>query len=165
MHNLSHNDAILEMLSLSDSDEARLLPYLSFELNQAFYAVDILRVEDIRGWQPVTPVPNTPEYLCGVLGWHDEIVPVIDLRLLLEMPFHPYSKTTVVVFLNLTSRRVGIVVDAVYDAYYVDPESIFKVPDFGDRVSTEFISGMAHIDDNLVMLLDIEQLLHQERLG
>lgn len=68
MNDLSHNDEILELFDLSDKDEAGLLPYLGFELNQAFYAIDIQRVREIIGWEPFTPIPNTPEHLCGVLN-------------------------------------------------------------------------------------------------
>lgn len=95
-------------------------------------------------------------------------MPVVDLRLLLEMPFQPYSKTTVVLILQVqgeTSRTVGLAIDGACNAHYIDPEAISAVPDFGDRVSNEFISGISPINDDMLMLLDIDQLLHPERLG
>lgn len=170
MNDLSHNDETLKIFDLSDvdGDEAGLLPYLGFELNQALYAVDIQRVREIKGWEPLTPIPNTPEHLCGVLNWGGEIVPVVDLRLLLEMPFQPYSKTTVVLILQVqgeTSRTVGVAIDGACNAHYIAPEAISAVPDFGDRVTTDFINGISRINDNMLMLLDIDQLLHPERLG
>lgn len=95
-------------------------------------------------------------------------MPIVDLRLLFEMPFGPYTNTTVVVVLrvgDVTSRTVGIVVDAVSDSHNVHPDEIRESPNFGDVVSTECINGITRIDDNMVILLDVDMLLHIERLG
>jgi purine-binding chemotaxis protein CheW len=125
-------------------------------------------VQEIKGWDRVTPIPNSPQHVCGVLNLRGAIVPIVDLRLFFDMPFQPYTKTTVVVVLrveDVTPRTVGIVVDAVSDAHNVHPDDIRETPDFGAVVSTAFISGITRIDDNMVMLLDVDTLLSSEQIG
>jgi purine-binding chemotaxis protein CheW len=142
--------------------------FLTFELHGEHYGVEILRVQEIKGWDHVTPIPNTPPHVCGVLNLRGAIVPIVDLRLFFDMPFKPYTKTTVVVVLrveDVTPRTVGIVVDAVSDAHNVHPDDIRETPDFGAVVSTAFISGITRIDDKMVMLLDVDTLLSSEQIG
>ncbi len=168
MIELSQSNEILDMFDVMGSVEAGMQQYLTFELNQEHYGVEILRVQEIKGWDHVTPIPNTPAHVCGVLNLRGAIVPIVDLRLFFEMPFEPYTKTTVVVVLrvqDVTQRTVGIVVDSVSDAHNVHPEEIQPAPDFGEQVSTEFISGITRMDDNMVMLLDIDKLLSREQIG
>lgn len=168
MIELSQSNEILDMFDVMGSVEAGMLQYLTFELNQEHYGVEILSVQEIKGWDHVTPIPNTPEHVCGVLNLRGAIVPIVDLRLFFGMPFEPYTKTTVVVVLrvqDVTQRTVGIVVDAVSDAHNVHPDEIQPAPDFGEQVSTEFISGITRMDDNMVMLLDIDKLLSREQIG
>lgn len=168
MDELKLNNEILDMFDVMGSVEEGMLQYLTFELNQEHYGVEILRVQEIKGWDQVTPIPNTPPHLCGVLNLRGAIVPIVDLRLLFDMPFEPYTKTTVVVVLrvqDVTSRTVGIVVDAVSDAHNVHPDEIRPTPDFGELISTDFITGISRIDDNMVMLLDVDTLLNSEQIG
>jgi purine-binding chemotaxis protein CheW len=168
MIELSQSNEILDMFDVMGSVEAGMLQYLTFELNQEHYGVEILSVQEIKGWDHVTPIPNTPEHVCGVLNLRGAIVPIVDLRLFFGMPFEPYTKTTVVVVLrvqDVTQRTVGIVVDSVSDAHNVHPDEIQPAPDFGEQVSTEFISGITRMDDNMVMLLDIDKLLSREQIG
>jgi purine-binding chemotaxis protein CheW len=142
--------------------------YLTFELDGEHYGVEILRVQEIKGWDYVTPIPNTPEHMCGVLNLRGEIVPIVDLRLFFDLPFKPYAKTTVVVVLKIkevATRTVGIVVDAVSDSHNVASDHIQNPPDFGEVVSTDFITGVASIDDKMVMLLDIDKLLSSQQIG
>ncbi len=168
MIELSQSNEILDMFDVMGSVEAGMQQYLTFELNQEHYGVEILSVQEIKGWDHVTPIPNTPKHVCGVLNLRGAIVPIVDLRLFFEMPFEPYTKTTVVVVLrvqDVTQRTVGIVVDAVSDAHNVHPEEIQPAPDFGEQLSTEFISGITRMDDKMVMLLDIDKLLSREQIG
>lgn len=164
----STNNEILDMFDVLGSVEDGMQQYLTFELNGEHYGVEILRVQEIKGWDYVTPIPNTPPHMCGVLNLRGAIVPIVDLRLFFEMSFKSYTKTTVVVVLRVegvTPRTVGIVVDAVSDAHNVHPEDVRETPDFGDVVSTAFISGITRIDDNMVMLLDVDKLLSSEQIG
>ncbi len=153
--------------SLSDVDD-RTEQYLTFLLGKEEYGVEILRVQEIKGWENVTHIPNTPDYLCGVLNLRGTIVPVVDLRLRFEMPAREYTPTTVVVVLNVgegVQRTVGVVVDGVSDAHNILPEEIKPSPDFGTSVSTDFISGLVSIGSEMMMILNIDRLLHIEALG
>lgn len=153
--------------SLADID-GRTEQYLTFLLGEEEYGVEILRVQEIKGWESVTHIPNTPDYLCGVLNLRGTIVPIVDLRLRFEMPAREYTPTTVVVVLNVgegVQRTVGIVVDGVSDAHNILPEEIKPSPNFGTNVSTDFITGLAMIGSNMMMILNIDQLLRIEALG
>jgi len=138
-------------------------------LGEEEYGVEILRVQEIKGWDQVTHIPNSPHYLCGVLNLRGTIVPIVDLRLRFEMPPKEYTPTTVVVVLKVegvTQRTVGIVVDAVSDAHNVVPEEIKSAPDFGSNVSTEFITGLVTLENStMMMILNIDRLLSVEALG
>lgn len=168
MDDFSQNNDILNIFDAMVSVGEGRRSYLMFELNQEHYGVEFLRVKEIRAWTPVTRVPNTPRHLCGVMNMRGEIVPIVDLRLFLDMPFQPYGKTSVVVLLKVegVSRRiVGIVVDTVSGAHNIQPEAIREAPDLGDKVDTSFITGITRIDDDMVMLLDIDTLLRSEQIG
>lgn len=138
--------------------------YLTFILAGEEYGVDILRVQEIRGWSAVTRIPNTPEFIRGILNLRGAIVPVIDLRLRFGIEKIDYGPTTVIVVLKVThnnvQRIVGLVVDGVSDVYNVREQELKPPPDFGVTVHTEFIKGMAAIAEKLVILLDIDRLLN-----
>jgi len=159
------NETLELITSIDDGSEQ----YLSFFLGEEEYGVEILRVQEIKGWAQVTHIPNSPPYLCGVLNLRGTIVPIVDLRLRFDMPKKQYTATTVVVVLKVegvTQRTVGIVVDSVSDAHNVVPEEIKATPDFGSNVSTEFISGLVTLEDNnMMMILNIDRLLSVEALG
>ncbi len=153
--------------SLGDIDE-RTDQYLTFLLGDEEYGVEILRVQEIKGWENVTHIPNTPDYLCGVLNLRGTIVPVVDLRLRFGMPKRTYTPTTVVVVLNVgerVQRTVGVVVDGVSDAHNILPEEIKPTPDFGTTISTDFIKGLVSIGSGMMMILNIDRLLRVEALG
>jgi len=158
------NDALESITSVDDGAEQ----YLSFLLADEEYGVEILRVQEIKGWDQVTHIPNSPHFLCGVLNLRGTIVPIVDLRLRFDMPAREYTPTTVVVVLKVegvTERTVGIVVDGVSDAHNVKPEEIKPTPDFGGSVSTEFIKGLVSLDENMMMILNVDRLLSVEALG
>ncbi|HEC73065.1 MAG TPA: purine-binding chemotaxis protein CheW [Methylophaga aminisulfidivorans] len=165
--NNTEND-VLNVLDVMDGNENGALQYLTFELEDEHYGVEILRVQEIKGWDNVTPIPNTPSHVCGVLNLRGVIVPIIDLRLLFGMTFNEYTKTTVVIVLKvqgITPRIVGVVVDAVSDAQSISADAISVAPDLGNVVSTHFIDGITNIDDRMVMLLDVDKLLSIEQVG
>ena len=142
--------------------------YLTFVLGDEEYGVEILRVQEIKGWDNVTAIPNTPHYLCGVLNLRGTIVPVVNLRARFDMEEKEYTPTTVVIVLKVegvTQRTVGIVVDGVSDAHNVSPEEIRPSPDFGTHVNTEYIRGLVPVDDNMMMILDVDRLLSVEAIG
>ena len=140
--------------------------YLTFSLGDEDYGVDILRVQEIRGWEPVTRIPNALEYVKGVLNLRGAIVPVFDLRQRFGMPVQAYSKDTVVIVLRVKSelgmRNMGVVVDAVSDVLNARASDIRGTPDFGAGVATEYISGLASATDKMIMLLDVDRLLNED---
>ncbi len=146
-----------------------LVQFLSFTLGDEEYGVDILRVQEIRSWEPVSRIPNVPDYEKGVVNLRGAIVPIIDLRERFGLGHLEYSPLTVVVVLQMQTeigptRVMGVVVDAVSDVIDIDKKTIQIAPNFGTKVSTEFINGLASINERMVMLLDVEKLLKLENL-
>jgi purine-binding chemotaxis protein CheW len=143
--------------------------YLTFVLATEEYAVDILRVQEIKGWSKVTPIPNTPDYIRGVINLRGTIVPIIDLRLRFSLDRLDYGQTTVVVVVKVVSgsreRIMGIVVDAVSDVYDVAENEIKPPPDFGSVISMKFIRGLATVNEKMVIILDIDRLLNSGELA
>ena len=143
--------------------EADTEQYLTFMLAGEEYGVDILRVQEIKGWDRVTPIPNTPMYVLGVINLRGTVVPVLDLRARFDLPAIEVGPTTVVIVLKIKSqdheRTLGVVVDAVSEVYNVSDDVIGPTPDFGGEISTEFVKGLARVDDKMVILLDVDNLI------
>ena len=139
--------------------------YLSFTLGNEHYGVDILKVQEIRGYDAVTRVPDAPDYIKGVINLRGTIVPVIDLRLKLRLDEARYDAFTVMIVLNVEDRVVGIVVDSVSDVIPLNADQIRPTPEFGAAVDTRFISGIGTQDDRMLILLDIETLLDSADMG
>lgn len=144
--------------------------FLTFILASEEYGVDILRVQEIKGWDAVTQVPNTPEYVRGVINLRGTIVPIIDLRIRFSMEQLEYGPTTVVIVLkvmsgNDDSRIMGIVVDGVSDVYNVKDDEINAAPDFGDGVDSTFVKGLATVDEKMVIILDVDHMLNSNELA
>ncbi|MGZ8165247.1 MAG: chemotaxis protein CheW [Methylobacter sp.] len=142
--------------------------YLSFTLGKEEYGVDILRVQEIRSWEPVSRIPNVPSYEKGVVNLRGSIVPIIDLREKFKLKIAEYTLLTVVVVLQTGDenkmRTMGVVVDTVSDVISVDKALIQNAPDFGTKVSNEFINGLISVNERMVMLLDVDKLLKLEVL-
>jgi purine-binding chemotaxis protein CheW len=142
--------------------------YLSFTLGKEEYGVDILRVQEIRSWEPVSRIPNVPYYEKGVVNLRGSIVPILDLRERFNLSKAEYTPLTVVVVLqtgnNNKTRIMGVVVDSVSDVISVDKTEIQSAPDFGVKVSNEFINGLVSVNERMVMLLDVDKLLRLEEL-
>ena len=142
---------------------------LTFVLGDETYGVDILRVQEIRGWSPVTRVPQSPPHVLGVLNLRGSIVPVVDLRMRLNLDRAEYTPVTVIIVLSIDSghgrRDFGVVVDAVSDVINVQAADIKKAPDMGSQVNTEYIQGLATVAERMVMLLDIDRLIGLDIIG
>lgn len=139
--------------------------YLSFTLGDEHYGVDILKVQEIRGYDAVTRLPDAPEYIKGVINLRGTIVPVIDLRLKLRLAEARYDSFTVMIVLNVENRVVGIVVDSVSDVVPLTDEQVRATPEFGAAVDTRFIAGIGTLDEKMLILLDIETLLDSADLA
>lgn len=142
--------------------------FLTFLLSDEEFGVDILSVQEIRVWTPVTELPNTPSYLKGVINLRGTIVPIVDLRERFGGEPQDYSDTTVTIILRIESAAgdavAGIVVDAVSDVYKFGTDQIRSSPNLGSRIEHRFIQGMAMSDDRIIILLDSEKLLDAEEL-
>lgn len=142
--------------------------YLTFRVGDEDYGVPILNVQEIRGWENVARVPNTPEYVKGVLNLRGTAVPVIDMRQRQQQTRAEYDATTVVIILRNEmdgeERICGIVVDEVSDVMNTGTEDIRKTPDFGDRVDTAFIQGLVDVGGRMVMLFAVEEFMRHPDL-
>lgn len=137
--------------------------YLTFIMAGEEYGVDILRVQEIRGWENVTPIPNAPAHIKGVINLRGTIVPIIDLRQRFGLTRVDYGPLTVVIVLKVATRKgnrvMGIVVDAVSDVYSLSHDDMKAAPDLGDNVNTSYIRGLVSVASKMVILLDINELL------
>lgn len=143
--------------------------YLSFELASEFYGVDILKVQEIRGWQPVRELPDTPDFIRGVIDLRGTILPIIDLRARFGLEPIEYGLTTVVIILNVEAsdhvQAVGIVVDNVSDVIDVDEARVKPMPNLGTHIHIAYIRGMVADEHNMIMLLNVDRLLAPEELS
>jgi purine-binding chemotaxis protein CheW len=132
---------------------------LVFILGGDEYGVDILKVQEIRGYDKVTPIPAAPDYVKGVVNLRGTIIPVIDLRVKFRLADVSYDQFTVVVIMRLASRVIGVVVDGVSDVIALTAAEVRPAPEFGAVVDASYISGVATQAERMVLLLDIERLL------
>ena len=138
---------------------------LVFVLGSEEYGVDILKVQEIRGYDKVTPIPSAPDYLKGVINLRGTIVPVLDLRVKFRLAEVRYDEFTVVVILRLASRVIGVVVDGVSDVVGLTAAQVREAPQLGSVIDASFIAGVGTQDDRMVLLLDIEKLLSTGELN
>jgi purine-binding chemotaxis protein CheW len=138
--------------------------YLTFTLGDECYGVDILRVQEIKGYTAVTRIPNTPDYIRGVLNLRGTIVPIVDLRTKFGMEKVDLTMFTVIVVVVVRDRVMGIVVDAVSDVLNIAAKDVQPPPAFGDKVDTSFIQSIAKSGDKLITLLDIDRVLSMGEL-
>jgi len=133
--------------------------FLAFKLADELFAIEILRVQEIRGITPITPIPNAPHYIRGVMNLRGTIVPVIDLRMRFGLGEAEYNRFTVIIVVRLGSRIIGLVVDAVSDVLDVAPGDIEAPPDLGARIDTSYLNGMVQRGDQIILLLNLDQLV------
>ncbi len=139
--------------------------YLTFRLGAEEYGVDILRVQEIRSYDPVTRIANAPGFIKGVVNLRGNIVPIIDMRVRLQLGEAAYDATTVVIILNVGSRTVGMVVAGVSDVVALDAEALRPPPEFGGALDTRYITGLGALDERMLILIDIESLISEDILN
>ena len=137
---------------------------LTFRLGDQDYGIAISKVQEIREWTKVTPLPNSPSYIKGMLNLRGAIVPVIDLRMRFGLDVLERDGFTVIIVVNVGGRLAGIVVDTVSDVLSVDPGQRRALPEFEGQANRRFIEGLAQIDDRLMVLLNVDQLVTSEDL-
>jgi purine-binding chemotaxis protein CheW len=155
-----------DALDISDHEIDTADQFLTFIMAGEEYGVDILSVQEIRGWENATPIPNSPTHVKGVINLRGTIVPIVDLRTKFGMKSVDYGPLTVVIVLKVEtakgSKVMGIVVDAVSDVYNLSREELKEAPDLGDKVNTAFLKGLVNVQGKMVILLDIDKLLGQD---
>jgi purine-binding chemotaxis protein CheW len=139
---------------------------LTFVLGKETYGVDILRVQEIRGWTSVTKIPHAPSHVLGVLNLRGSIVPIVDLRMKFDLERAEYTAVTVIIVLSVHTRAgardFGVVVDGVSDVVDVNSAEVKPAPDLGSRSATDHIRGLVPVSERMVVLLDIDQLIGTE---
>jgi purine-binding chemotaxis protein CheW len=133
--------------------------FLTFRLGAEEYGIEILKVQEIRGWETPTAIANTPEFIKGVINLRGTIVPIVDLRLKFGLEKVSYDEFTVVIILSVARRVVGIVVDSVSDVVTLAPQQIRPSPEFGAAVEARFITGLGTLGERMLVLADIERLM------
>ena len=138
---------------------------LSFRLGGEEYALSILKVQEIRGYDNVTRIASAPAYLKGVVNLRGIIVPIVDMRIKFNVGDPTYDAFTVVIVLNINGHTIGVVVDSVSDVVTLTPDQIKPAPDLGAGVSGEYLQGLGTVGERMLILLDIDKLLSSEDMG
>jgi purine-binding chemotaxis protein CheW len=133
--------------------------FLSFRLGDEEYGIDILKVQEIRGYDTVTRLANTPDFIKGVIDLRGTIVPIIDMRVKFKLPRAEYDQFTVVIILNVASRTIGMVVDGVSDVITLGANDIRAIPELGSAIDTRYLYGVGTLGERMILLLDIERLM------
>jgi purine-binding chemotaxis protein CheW len=147
------------------AESAPASEFLTFRLGREEYGIEILRVQEIRGWEPPTAIANAPAFIKGVINLRGTIVPVVDLRVKFGLARADYDAFTVVIILNVAHRVVGIVVDSVSDVITLAREEIRPAPEFGAGCDTRYFIGLGTVEGRMLILVDIEKLMASADMG
>ncbi|MES2106163.1 MAG: chemotaxis protein CheW [Pseudomonadota bacterium] len=139
--------------------------FLAFTLGREEYGIDILKVQEIRGYEAVTRIANAPDFLKGVINLRGIIVPVVDMRIKFNLGEPTYDQFTVVIILNIGGRIVGMVVDSVSDVTTLMPEQVRAAPEMGTTFSTDFLIGLGTLEERMLILVDIDKLMSSPEMG
>lgn len=147
------------------STDSKRLEFLTFTLGDEHYGLDIMQVKEIRGYEPVTKIANAPAFIKGVLNLRGDIVPIVDLRLKFAVGTASYNEFTIVIMLHIGERIVGIVVDAVSDVINIGTDDVKPPPQFGVAFDSQYLHGLAPVNGQMIILLNIEKLISSAELG
>ncbi|TAL55987.1 MAG: chemotaxis protein CheW [Pandoraea sp.] len=158
MENLQHEAGVSRhhMAMQNDGDGQE---FLVFTLGDEEYGIDILKVQEIRGYDAVTRIANAPEFIKGVINLRGIIVPIVDMRIKFNLGRVEYDTQTVVIILNVANRVVGMVVDGVSDVLTLARGDIKPPPEFGATLTTEYLTGLGTVEGRMLILMDIEKLM------
>ncbi len=138
--------------------------FLTFILGDEIYGIEILKAREIIGLMDITTVPQTPEYMKGVINLRGKVIPVIDLRLKFSLPEEEHTQETCVIVVEVNDTSIGLIVDRVSEVSDISGEEIENAPGFGQGIDTSFITGLGKVKDKIIILLDIETVLSSEEL-
>src|SRR6056297_1732140 len=150
-------------LTAAVKEDAR--EYLTFRLGREEYGLNILNVQEIRGYDAVTKIANSPPFIKGVINMRGIIVPIIDMRIRFNLGEATYDEFTVVIILNIAHHVIGMVVDAVSDVTSLQNDQVRPAPEFGTVLDTAYIDGLATADERMIIVIDIEKLMTAEDMG
>ena len=155
--------SVMEKSEETTASSAR--EYLTFRLDQEEYGIDILKVQEIRGYEPPTRIANAPEFIKGVVNLRGTIVPIVDMRIKFNCTQADYNTFTVVIILNLRQRVVGIVVDSVSDVMELPADAVRPAPDIESAIDSGCILGLGSVGERMLILLDIHKLMGNVDMG
>jgi purine-binding chemotaxis protein CheW len=138
---------------------------LAFTLGKEEYGINILKVQEIRGYDAVTKIANAPDFIKGVINLRGIIVPIVDMRIKFNLGTPTYDQFTVVIILNIGDRVVGMVVDSVSDVITLTPDQIKPAPEMGTALNTDYLIGLGTIDERMLILVDIDRLMSSDEMG
>ncbi|OIQ69346.1 chemotaxis protein CheW [mine drainage metagenome] len=139
--------------------------FLAFTLGNEEYGIDILKVQEIRGYENPTRIANAPDFIKGVINLRGLIVPIVDMRIKFNLGEAEYNNLTVVIILNIGGRVVGMVVDSVSDVITLSPEHIKPAPAMTSVLDTSYLTGLGTVDDRMLILVDIDKLMSSSEMG
>ena len=151
--------------SEGNATEGSLRELLTFTLGKEEYGIDILRVQEIRGYEPVTRIANAPDFIKGVVNLRGTIVPVVDMRIKFNLGAATYDQFTVVIILNIGGRVMGMVVDSVSDVTTLVPEQMRPAPEITTAFDSDYLIGLGSIGERMLILVDIEKLMSSPEMG
>ena len=139
--------------------------FLAFTLGSEEYGIDILKVQEIRGYEAVTRIANAPEFIKGVINLRGIIIPVVDMRIKFKLGTPVYDQFTVVIILNIGGRIMGLVVDSVSDVTTLSADQIKPAPDMGAVFDSDYMIGLGTVDERMLILVDIDKLMSSREMG
>lgn len=132
---------------------------LTFTLGHEEYGIDILRVQEIRGYEAPTTIANSPPFIKGVINLRGVIVPILDMRVKFNLGNVVYNELTVVIILNVSNRVIGMVVDGVSDVITLAPDQLKPAPEFNSAMDTKYLIGLGTVEGRMIIVVDIEKLM------
>lgn len=148
----------------NDNDEVETNQYVTFLIARETYGVEVLRVQEIIGMTGITHVPNSMEFMKGVINLRGTVVPVVDMRLRFGMEEKDYDNFTVILIVEVKGYMVGMIVDSVADVVDIPIKNIQDTPHFSANIRTDYIKGIGRIDEDLVIVLNVDKILSSEEL-
>ena len=164
MLQIATNDMAVTTRGTAGTDGPRQ-EFLAFTLGEEEYGIDILKVQEIRGYEAVTRIANAPDFIKGVVNLRGTIVPIVDMRIRFNLGTPTYDQLTVVIILNIMGRVVGMVVDTVSDVITLKSEEIKPPPEMGAAFGTDYLVGIGTHDERMLILIDIDKLMSSAEMG
>lgn len=158
-----HATSDVESAANTLADNAK--EFLAFCLGEEEYGIDIQKVQELRGYDSVTRIANSPDFIKGVVNLRGIIVPIVDMRIKFNLGTPAYDQFTVVIILNVAGRVIGMVVDSVSDVITLTPEQMKPAPEMGTALDTDYLIGLGAIDERMLILVDINRLMSSTEMG